>query len=158
MPRSILILGLLLIGKGLLLLAAFGLLVVVAIAHRTDLLPPLAATLPLPSNRELVESTTFLTIGLFALLGGIGVLRLRGWGWLMATVGQGMSLTLALVAYSQGRPSYAQMLADVLLVLYLNQREVSVVFVSARRRDGVLQVGAEESLAPLDIEHEALIQ
>jgi predicted membrane channel-forming protein YqfA (hemolysin III family) len=139
--RAILLLGLLLMAKGLVLLVAFGTLLAGALNRAQDVLtttPPSA--LPQPTRADLVEATAYLVVGVFVLIGSFGLLRLRGWGWLLAMIGQGIALVLGLVAYVSSQPNYLLLLIDVLLVFYLNHYDVYVVFANAKRRDGVLHV------------------
>jgi hypothetical protein len=157
--RAIIVLSLLLLAKSSVLLVLFGASAALYLAQLSPALPAEArAELPPISLRELTESTAYLVSGLFVLIGALGILRVRGWGWLLAMIGQGIDLVLGLVAYVNGDPRYIQMLVDVLLVLYLNHHDVYLVFANAKRRDGALQVGHEESVAPLDAEKEAAIR
>jgi hypothetical protein len=156
--RAILILSLLLAIKGLLLLTLFGASAALYLANLSAALPAATrAELPDMSLRDLSESTAYLVSGLFVLIGSVGLIRLRGWGWLLAMIGQGIDLALGLANYASGDPQYLQMFIDVLFVFYLNQHDVYLVFASAKRRDGALQVGQEESVTPIDLEKEAAI-
>lgn len=151
--RAILVLGLLLVSKGILQLLTFS--TIFTIFTASNILPTrLEALLPTLTADDLLQATAYPVVGVFLLLGGVGIIRHRGWGWLLAMIGQGIDLMLGLVYYARGEPQYVQMLVDVLLVLYLNQRDVYLALANARRRDGALQVGTEESIAPLNVEQE----
>jgi len=74
---------------------------------------------------DLLEPITLLVITLVVV---IGLWRYRAWGW------YGMMLLLAYwmatdaIAYFTASPEYASMLLNVVLVFYLNQREVRDLF------------------------------
>jgi uncharacterized membrane protein (DUF2068 family) len=59
----------------------------------------------------------------------IGLWRLRRWGWFLVMLHTGVGLFLNIWAYFHSRPNYFAMLASVLIVLYLNQREVQQAFI-----------------------------
>ncbi len=66
----------------------------------------------------------------FQLVIAFGLWRLQRWAWflLMMRLGVSMSIGLWLYIYSQGAPDYLDMLLHVVMVLYLNQREVQQAF------------------------------
>lgn len=74
-------------------------------------------------------------LGLFTVVSGIGVLRLRPWAWLMALVVNGFSLLALLILYFRRDPFYLHMLIDSLAVLYLNQSSIRRAFRIAQRSD-----------------------
>lgn len=65
----------------------------------------------------------------------VGLLLLKRWAWVATMVLAGISMAVGLVLYFEGRPLYITMLLNVILVLYLNQRDVQAIF--ARRRSEV---------------------
>jgi hypothetical protein len=67
-------------------------------------------------------------LGVFAVVSGIGMLRLRPWAWLMAMLLLGCELAIQLINYFQGRPAYLLMLLTALLVFYLNRHSIREVF------------------------------
>lgn len=73
---------------------------------------------------------TFVVLALLAVLAALGVLRVLHTGWVLAMVVQAMLLLLCMFLYVQQRPGvvYPLMLLSVILVLYLNFRDVRVVF------------------------------
>jgi uncharacterized membrane protein (DUF2068 family) len=68
-----------------------------------------------------------------------GFWQLRRWAWIWVMISQGYTLTLDCWKYFQGQPEYLPMSISVIIVLYLNQREVQRVF---RRAN---QTGKQES-------------
>jgi hypothetical protein len=66
----------------------------------------------------------------FALLGAVGSLFALKWGWLLAELAQGLCLGGCLLLYSEWSPYfiYPVMAYSVLMVLYLNSRDVRVLF------------------------------
>ncbi|NPV63013.1 MAG: hypothetical protein HPY61_10385 [Methanotrichaceae archaeon] len=57
-----------------------------------------------------------------------GLWRLQRWAWVLLMVQVGLSMIGDLWSYLQGNPSYFTMLMDIVLVFYLNQREVQSIF------------------------------
>ena len=68
-------------------------------------------------------------------LAGLGLLHLREWGWLLATMLQGLGLADALYARFHGGRPYLTLALCSFVVLVLNQREVRQAF-SARDPHG----------------------
>jgi hypothetical protein len=73
-------------------------------------------------------------LGLLAMAGALGFLRLRRGGWVSAVFVQGATLLMALVLYFRGRPdfvpayAYVMMVGGILMVLYLHQADVQAAF------------------------------
>ena len=59
----------------------------------------------------------------------IGLWRLKRWGWFLVMLHTGLGMFLNIWAYFHARPNYIAMLVSVLIVLYMNQREVQQAFV-----------------------------
>jgi hypothetical protein len=62
-----------------------------------------------------------------------GFWYLKRWGWVLLMVQLGLLMLFDLYAYFSGAPNYFSMLNSVLVVFYLNQREVQQAF-QARRQ------------------------
>lgn len=75
-----------------------------------------------------------LVLGVFMLIAGLGLLRLKSWAWLMAMIIQGLLLALLLLEYWNGTPLYAELLVSATLVFLLNQREVQRAVSVAQHR------------------------
>ena len=87
------------------------------------------------SDQEtMILSLALATVNLITVA---GLLLLKRWAWVATMVLAGISMAVGLVLYFEDRPLYITMLINVILVLYLNQREVQAIF--ERRR-------SEESL------------
>lgn len=71
-------------------------------------------------------------IGAVNLITVAGLLLLKRWAWVATMVLAGVSMAVGLVLYFEDRPLYITMLLNVILVLYLNQRDVQAIF--ERRR------------------------
>lgn len=59
----------------------------------------------------------------------VGLWRLKRWGWFLVMLNTGVGMVLNIWAYFNARPNYVAMAISVLIVLYLNQREVQLAFV-----------------------------
>lgn len=57
-----------------------------------------------------------------------GLWLMRRWAWVATMIWTGVSLAIGLITYYQGTPNYFSMIFNVLIVLYLNQREVQLAF------------------------------
>lgn len=58
-----------------------------------------------------------------------GLWRMRRWGWFVTMLDLGISLGIGIYQYFYIAPSYVEMLLNVIMVFYLNQREVQSAFV-----------------------------
>lgn len=70
---------------------------------------------------------------LYLLVVVVGLWQLRRWAWFIVMVQLGLTMTLELWLYFLDKPVYLGMLVNVIMVLYLNQREVQQAFESPRR-------------------------
>ena len=134
-PLGVTIIGALVLTQGL----AFGLLgslgTIAPLAAKAGLLPPeVLAALPPLHRREEILAVGALMLGSFGLVSGIGLLRLRPWAWLMAMILQGINLANELVGYTRGSAVYINMGLSVLIVLYLNARDIQRAFSAAQHR------------------------
>lgn len=76
----------------------------------------------------LLTATLFVVLGVVALVILVGFLLRRRWAWVAAMTMVTLSITLDVVKYFRGKPSYVSMLVDVVLVLALNQSLVQSAF------------------------------
>ena len=60
----------------------------------------------------------------------IGLWRLKRWGWFLVMLHTGIGMFLNIWAYFYAQPNYFAMAASVLIVLYMNQREVQQAFMT----------------------------
>jgi uncharacterized membrane protein (DUF2068 family) len=72
------------------------------------------------------------SLGFLNVIFAIGLWMLWRWAWVATMLGTGFSLALGLLHYWQGDPNYAAMMVNILIVFYLNLREVQHVFEPAR--------------------------
>lgn len=72
----------------------------------------------------------FVPPGILAVISALSFLLLRRRGWLLAAVSQGAILAVCLWLYSTLQPLYVYpvMVYGILLALYLNSRDVRIVF------------------------------
>lgn len=73
----------------------------------------------------LFASTSLLFIHLVL---AYGLWRLQRWAWIMTMITLAFSMTLDILAFLDGTPTYFPMLINVLLVFYLNQAEIQELF------------------------------
>lgn len=134
-PFSITIIGVVILLQGVFFTAVAGFVLGNVSAVLFHWLPPdTINTLPTYSQRELLFVVVALVMGICCLVSSVGVLRLRSWAWLMAMIVQGINLAAELVSYLQGTVGYFNMLVSVIIVLYLNQRDVQRAFSVAQHR------------------------
>jgi hypothetical protein len=79
-----------------------------------------------------------LIIAIVNLITVGGLLLLKRWAWVATMVLAGISMAVGLMLYFEGRPLYVTMLLNVILVFYLNQRDVQATF-EHRRSQGKLR-------------------
>ena len=69
----------------------------------------------------------WVLVGLL-LLAVLGLLLQKRWGWITTMILTGFGLFYTIWSYFQGTPRYFPMLIYVIMVLYLNQRDVQRIF------------------------------
>ena len=128
-PLGVTMLALLIVLYGLLVLgfSLFG-LALALLPFNGQVQPELVALVGRWSMRDPVAITVQLALGVFALVSGISMLRLRPWSWLLGMLLLGCELTIQLVSYFQGHPAYLALVIPALLVFYLNQRLIREAF------------------------------
>jgi hypothetical protein len=96
-------------------------------------------------HHEAVEGAVFalfIPSAILTLLAALSFLLLHRRGWLLAAIAQGVSLAVCLWLYSLFQPGYVYpiMAYCVLMILYLNSRDVRMAFYpgrsAARQRSG----------------------
>jgi hypothetical protein len=87
-------------------------------------IPPYPAGTPVGIVVRIVVAI-FLVATLAAI---VGMLRHEHWGWTMAIVTTGLILALNLGWWLGGEPRYLGMAINSIGVLYLNQRDVRIIF------------------------------
>ena len=73
------------------------------------------------------ETVGWILVALL-LLGVLGLLLQKRWGWIITMILTGFGLFFTIWSYFQDTPRYFPMLIYVIMVLYLNQRDVQQVF------------------------------
>lgn len=71
------------------------------------------------------------------LLAVVGLLFLKRWGWILTMILTGMGLAYAIWSYVQGDPHYLPMVIYLVIVFYLNQRDVQAPFLQIENSVGV---------------------
>ena len=97
-----------------------------------------AQTLPKPLEQRLEQAILFVIFFLpptvLLLLAGLSFMLLRRRGWLLASVAQSVVLLACLFFYPDPRPGFAYPIIAycILMILYLNSRDVRAVFHSKK--------------------------
>ncbi len=97
--------------------------------HGSDFADWLRASSPLPefppgSDQEVVAGIALVGLLIASIVAVIGLLARRHWAWSLAIVSSGLILAIDLGWWYAGEPRYASMLANIIAVFYLNQRDV----------------------------------
>jgi hypothetical protein len=92
-----------------------------------------AATIVLTDDFQMADLTLFEQIftasfGVINIAVAVGLWLLKRWAWMFTMLWTGVNLAGGLVAYYQGEPNYFGMVFNIMIVFYLNQREVQYVF------------------------------
>lgn len=82
------------------------------------------AGLPLIGNNTMLTRAIDIGLAVLVLIGIIGLLRFRRWGWVLTMVLVGISLAGDLIRTWIGEPVYLGLLLHVLAAFYLNGRSV----------------------------------
>jgi hypothetical protein len=79
---------------------------------------------------EVLALVLFAPSAVLTLLSSLSFLLLRRKGWILAAIGQGLSLAVCLWLYSQLQPWYVYpiMAYCALMILYLNSHDVRTMF------------------------------
>ena len=72
----------------------------------------------------------------FEVLSVLGLLMLRRWGWVLTMILTGIGLSYAIWSYFQGSPHYIPMVIYLVIVFYLNQRDVQSAFLDNLYSEG----------------------
>jgi hypothetical protein len=97
---------------------------------------------PPPQALEVLAFVLFVPSAVLTLLSALSFLLLRRRGWLLAAIGQGLSVAVCLWLYSELQPWYVYpiMAYCVLMILYLNSHDVRMMF---HRRRGAARLGGD---------------
>ncbi len=91
---------------------------------------------PPPRTIEVLAFILFVPPVVMTFLSALSFLLLRRKGWLLAAIGQGLSLAVCLWLYSELQPWYVYpvMAYCVVMILYVNSQEVRTMFHPKRVR------------------------
>jgi phosphoglycerol transferase MdoB-like AlkP superfamily enzyme len=81
-------------------------------------------------NNPVTMRIVFLAIILLEASIVVGLWRMQRFAWVLIMIQVGLSMAFDLWGYLHGYPSHISMLIDVIIVFYLNQREVQRAFSS----------------------------
>lgn len=91
----------------------------------------------LGTDQQLVAIGLLGAFALFQIILVAGLWQMYSWAWLLVMITTGLSMILLIWRYFQGTPDYLPMAINVLVVFYLNQRDVQQAF----RRGQMVEVG-----------------
>jgi hypothetical protein len=97
---------------------------VAAFVERIGVVLPGASSL-VTDPQAMIPNLIIATVNLITV---VGLLLLKRWAWVASMVLAGISMAIGLVFYFEDRPLYITMLLNVILVFYLNQRDVQATF------------------------------
>ncbi|MDD1751977.1 MAG: hypothetical protein LUQ38_02665 [Methanotrichaceae archaeon] len=69
-----------------------------------------------------------LIIILFELAIALGLWRLQRWAWMVLMIWQGLLMAMDIWGRINGNPSHLSMIINIIIVFYINQREVKKAF------------------------------
>jgi hypothetical protein len=72
-------------------------------------------------------------IGAVGLIVSVGLWRLQRWAWVATILWAGTNMGQALYGYIWAEPQFSAMVLSVVIVLYLNQRDVQLAFIESTR-------------------------
>ena len=73
----------------------------------------------------------------FLLLAVLGLWILKRWGWILTMILTGLGLGFSIWSYFQGSLHYISMVLYLVIVFYLNQRDVQYPFLQSNNSEGV---------------------
>jgi hypothetical protein len=83
--------------------------------------------------KVLIQNPLFYSWFGWVLIGALvlsilGLLMLKRWGWILTMILTGIGLSYSIWSYFQGNPHYIPMVLYLVIVFYLNQRDVQAAF------------------------------
>ncbi|HMO56291.1 MAG TPA: hypothetical protein PKA05_06965 [Roseiflexaceae bacterium] len=118
--------------KGFIQVALFSAAFLVALSLYTTVIPAALEGEVIEEAREqvavrgvdLLELGAMVALAVFALVGSIGLQRMRPWGWLMVLIVYGTELAIGLYRYTQRETAGFELAIGALVIFYLNARNV----------------------------------
>ncbi len=83
---------------------------------------------PLLLRNEVLIAAYGWTVVIAFLTASLGLLRLRRWGWTLSMILVGSTLAYNIWLYFQGNAHYLDMASQIIIIFYLNQRDVQAPF------------------------------
>ena len=121
---------------GLYIIIILQVLIALSLAAGLILLQVTGVDLPLLLRDQfLFKIYGWIIAGVF-LLASLGLLRLKRWGWVLSMLLIGTNLVYNIWLYFQGDAHYLDMVANIVIVFYLNQRDVQAPFMTQNQTSG----------------------
>lgn len=86
-------------------------------------------TLQILLRDQLLFTTYGWIIVIAFLVASLGLFRLQRWGWILSMILIGTSLAYNIWLYFQGDAHYLDMFSNIVIIFYLNQRDVQAPFI-----------------------------
>ena len=104
--------------------------VIIALSLATDLvlLNYANLTLQILLRNQLLFTTYGWIIVIAFLVASLGLFRLERWGWTLSMILIGTSLAYNIWLYFHDEPHFLDMVSHIIVIFYLNQREVQAPF------------------------------
>ncbi len=113
------------------------LLALLVLNNGVDVIRALSSLPPLtfPEVDALVIQVLNAVIAVFCAALAVGLWQMRDWAWYAAMIASGLSMFSLIWRHFNGGQPYVTMFLIVVIVFYLNQREVKAAFKSVREAE-----------------------
>ena len=105
--------------------------VIIALSLSAGLLLSQLAEMEVPFllRNEVLMATYGWAVAIAFLTASLGLLRLKRWGWTLSMILVGTTLAYNIWLYFQGNTHYLDMASQIIIIFYLNQRDVQAPFI-----------------------------
>ncbi len=88
------------------------------------------------ASDERIIGGILITFAIFQIVLVIGLWQMRHWAWLLVMITTGITMATQIWRYFNDLPDYLGMAVNVIVVFYLNQRDVQQAFKQEQFREG----------------------
>ena len=113
------------------------LLVLLVLNNGVDVIRSIAGLPPhtFPEVNTLIIQALNAAIAIFYAVLAVGLWQMRDWAWYAAMIASGLSMFFSIWRHFNGGQPYVTMFLVVVMVFYLNQREVKAAFQRVREAE-----------------------